>query len=171
MLLPTSIFAFLAHVICGMYRATIGSACSTIFVSRWGPWPFLKPLICTAVPASVLYRSEWSFMDPVDNCDFPDRDLPAICALVCLYLLKPLVRASGSQGIVWKMINLGALNSLTTRKENKVHSKEGESKEQRQIQTFTVATSPFKVTISPFKVAISPFKASIVTWKVWILGM
>lgn len=70
------------------------------------------------------------------------------------------------------MINLGALNSLTTRKENKVlHSKEGESKEQRQIQTFTVATSPFKVTISPFKVAISPFKASIVTWKVWILGM
>ena len=104
-------------------------------------------------------------MDPVDNCDFPDRDLPAICALVCLYLLKPLVRASGSQGIVWKMINLGALNSLTTRKENKVlHSKEGESKEQRQIQTFTVATSPFKV-------AISPFKASIVTWKVWILGM
>jgi hypothetical protein len=81
-------------------------------------------------------------------------------------------QADGSQGIVWKMINLGALNSLTTRKENKVlHSKEGESKEQRQIQTFTVATSPFKVTISPFKVAISPFKASIVTWKVWILGM
>ena len=113
-------------------------------------------------------------MDPVDNCDFPDRDLPAICALVCIYLLKPLVRASGSQGIVWKMINLGALNSLTTRKENNVYSKEGESKEQRQIQTFTVATSPFKVAtlpfkvaISPFKVEISPFKASIVTWKVW----
>ena len=164
MLLPTSKFVFLAHVICWMYRATIDSACSTIFLSRCRPWPFLKPLICTAVPAPVLYRSERSFMDPVDNCNFPDSNLPAICALVCLYLLKPLVRASGSQGIVRKMINLGAFHISATRKENKVCSKEGASKEQRQIQTFKVATSLFKV-------AISPFKASTITWKVWIVGM
>ncbi len=110
-------------------------------------------------------------MFPVDNCNFPDSNLPAICAtlnftdlLFCLlYLLKPLVRASESpQGIVWKRINLGALNISATRKENKVRSKESESKEQRKNQTFKVATSPFKV-------AISPFKASIVTWKVWIV--
>ena len=93
-------------------------------------------------------------MDPVDNCDFPDSNLPAICALVSLYLLKPLVRASGSQGIVRKMINLGVLHISATHKENKVRSKEGASKEQRHIQTF-------KVAISLFKVAISPFKASI----------
>ena len=103
-------------------------------------------------------------MDPVDNCNFPDSNLPAICALVCLYLLKPLVQASRSQGIIRKMINLGALHISATRKENKVCSKEGASKEQRQIQTFKVATSLFKV-------AISSFKATTITWKVWIVGM
>jgi hypothetical protein len=58
------------------------------------------------------------------------------------------------------MIILGVLNTSATRKENKGHCEEGESKEQHQSQTF-------KVAISSFKVAISPFKVSIVTWKVW----
>jgi hypothetical protein len=59
-----------------------------------------------------------------------------------------------------KMIILGVLNISAARKGNKGRSEEGESQEQRQIQTF-------KVVISPFKVAISPFKVSIVTGKVW----
>jgi hypothetical protein len=77
----------------------------------------------------MLYGTVPTFLHAVFYFDSTDWNLPAICALVCLYLLKPLVRASGSQGMVWQMINLGALNISATRKENKVCSKEGESKQ------------------------------------------